>query len=666
MKDAFVQKVKSVPSRPADFREASAKLPVKDTERATAPRESSRQVRRSAVTIGLAISMGATGMLLPNQDDRAMAASSVISKSLLTSLPAKAKAAKNLPQAQVKVKAEPHLAKSSASKATVKNAPHLSKSPTKKVTVKRAPIVARPPESKTVELAPPALEHKLKKGKASPTLSKNKKRKSEAIAKSDKIGLRGSLSVGQRLKISERINYFWQQQQNNTLRSPVLMPMPKPETPGFGNSRQLKTGLTAPELIAETSRLEATQTLANLDLPQPPPDTIYQVKPGDTLDRVARRYGVSRSQLVKVNNIHNPHLIKINQQLQIPQTNSAENTTQIPTLISSVSNPSRNSSFIQSQFSGSPLIVANASVSSTLAIASASSETINTQVESQTNPYIEKLRADIERLRQESKNQRESTQEKATIAMQPVASQLSQPPSSPSPLFHPELLKDRLQREIKPEVRFNQPSTGTLDVYFQEQRQSQPSMLPGSTTVAPTTSKTRQEELVGASPIEGENYNQLLRTPVGETVRPDLPQLLPPAQYLPDSPQQFNGYIWPSKGVITSGYGWRWGRMHKGIDIAGPIGTPIMASAPGEVVSAGWNSGGYGNLVKVKHSDGSLTLYAHNSRILVRKGQKVEQGQQIAEMGSTGYSTGPHLHFELHPIGRGAANPMAYLPKKRS
>ena len=106
--------------------------------------------------------------------------------------------------------------------------------------------------------------------------------------------------------------------------------------------------------------------------------------------------------------------------------------------------------------------------------------------------------------------------------------------------------------------------------------------------------------------------------------------------------------------------------MHKGIDIAGPIGTPIMASAPGEVVSAGWNSGGYGNLVKVKHSDGSLTLYAHNSRILVRKGQKVEQGQQIAEMGSTGYSTGPHLHFELHPIGRGAANPMAYLPKQRN
>ena len=666
MKDAFVQKVKSVPSRPADFREASAKLPVKDTERATAPREGSRQVRRSAVTIGLAISMGATGMLLPNQEDKAMAAGSVISKSLLTSITSKTKAAKNSPQAQVKVKAGPHLAKSSASKATVKDAPRLSKSPTKKVTVKRAPIVARPTESKTVELPLPALEHKLKKGKTSPTLSKNQKRKSEAIAESNKIRLRKHLSVGQKLRVSERVNYLWQQQQNNALTSPVLMPMPKPETPAFGNSRQLKTGLTAPKLITETSRLEATKTLVNLSLPQPPPDTIYQVKPGDTLDRVARRYGVSRSQLVKVNKIDNPHLIKINQQLKIPQTNSAENASQIPTLISSVSNPPRSSIFKQSQFSGSPLIVANASVSSTLAIASASSETINTQVESQTNPYIEKLRADIERLRQESKNQRESTQEKATIAMQPVASQLSQPPSSPSTLFHPELLKDRLQREIRQEVRFNQPSTGTLDVYFQEQRQSQPSILPGSTTAAPTTPETEQEELVGAAPIEGENYNQLLRTPVGETVGPDLPQLLPPAQYLPDSPQQFNGYIWPSKGVLTSGYGWRWGRMHKGIDIAGPIGTPIMASASGEVVSAGWNSGGYGNLVKVKHSDGSLTLYAHNSRILVRKGQKVEQGQQIAEMGSTGYSTGPHLHFELHPIGRGAANPMAYLPKKRS
>jgi murein DD-endopeptidase MepM/ murein hydrolase activator NlpD len=105
--------------------------------------------------------------------------------------------------------------------------------------------------------------------------------------------------------------------------------------------------------------------------------------------------------------------------------------------------------------------------------------------------------------------------------------------------------------------------------------------------------------------------------------------------------------------------------MHKGIDIAAPIGTPIVAAADGKVISAGWNSGGYGNLVKIKHFDGSITLYAHNSKILVRRGQWVKQGQQIAKMGSTGFSTGPHLHFEIHPKGKQAVNPIALLPRKK-
>ncbi|MDJ0901065.1 MAG: peptidoglycan DD-metalloendopeptidase family protein [Xenococcus sp. MO_188.B8] len=114
-----------------------------------------------------------------------------------------------------------------------------------------------------------------------------------------------------------------------------------------------------------------------------------------------------------------------------------------------------------------------------------------------------------------------------------------------------------------------------------------------------------------------------------------------------DNTSILNDYILPARGTIISGYGWRWGRLHKGIDIAAPIGTPIMAAASGEVIFAGWNSGGYGNVVKLKHFNDTITFYAHNSKILVRKGQKVEQGQQIAEMGSTGYSTGPHLHFEI-------------------
>jgi murein DD-endopeptidase MepM/ murein hydrolase activator NlpD len=77
---------------------------------------------------------------------------------------------------------------------------------------------------------------------------------------------------------------------------------------------------------------------------------------------------------------------------------------------------------------------------------------------------------------------------------------------------------------------------------------------------------------------------------------------------------------------------------------------------------AGWNSGGYGNMVEVRHSDGSMTRYAHMNAIYVQEGQQVGQADQIGEMGSTGYSTGPHLHFEVHPNGGDAVNPIAYLP----
>jgi murein DD-endopeptidase MepM/ murein hydrolase activator NlpD len=104
--------------------------------------------------------------------------------------------------------------------------------------------------------------------------------------------------------------------------------------------------------------------------------------------------------------------------------------------------------------------------------------------------------------------------------------------------------------------------------------------------------------------------------------------------------------------------------MHRGIDIANSTGTPIYAASAGVVEKAGWNSGGYGNVVDIRHPDGSLTRYGHNSRILVQPGQQVQQGQQIAAMGSTGFSTGPHSHFEVHPSGKGAVNPIAFLPNR--
>ena len=119
------------------------------------------------------------------------------------------------------------------------------------------------------------------------------------------------------------------------------------------------------------------------------------------------------------------------------------------------------------------------------------------------------------------------------------------------------------------------------------------------------------------------------------------------------------GFIWPVNGPVVSGFGMRWGRMHEGIDIAASLGTPIHAAASGTVIHAGW-LGGYGNLVVVDHGDGLATAYAHASAILVAVGQQVSQGDTLSLVGSTGNSTGPHLHFEVRVNGS-AVDPLLYL-----
>lgn len=123
-----------------------------------------------------------------------------------------------------------------------------------------------------------------------------------------------------------------------------------------------------------------------------------------------------------------------------------------------------------------------------------------------------------------------------------------------------------------------------------------------------------------------------------------------------------NRWEWPAQGLVTSGYGWRHGRMHAGIDIANRIGTPILAAADGYVQFASWHGGGYGYMVELLHPDGSRSIYAHNSSLQVEKNQYVRQGEVLALMGCTGVCTGPHLHFEIHPDGHGAADPLVMLP----
>ena len=119
------------------------------------------------------------------------------------------------------------------------------------------------------------------------------------------------------------------------------------------------------------------------------------------------------------------------------------------------------------------------------------------------------------------------------------------------------------------------------------------------------------------------------------------------------------GFIWPVNGPVTSGFGWRWGRMHEGIDIGVGSGTPIRAAAAGRVVYAGWMSG-YGNLVAIDHGGGVSTAYGHQSSVAVGVGQVVSQGETIGYVGCTGHCFGSHLHFEVR-INGSPVDPLGYL-----
>lgn len=120
------------------------------------------------------------------------------------------------------------------------------------------------------------------------------------------------------------------------------------------------------------------------------------------------------------------------------------------------------------------------------------------------------------------------------------------------------------------------------------------------------------------------------------------------------------GLIWPVNGRVTSEYGYRWGRLHAGIDIAAPMATPLRAAKGGVVIRSG-SMGGYGYAIVIDHGGGFTTLYAHQSRLVAREGQSVSQGELIGYIGSSGNSTGPHVHFETRVNGD-PQNPRRYLP----
>lgn len=123
------------------------------------------------------------------------------------------------------------------------------------------------------------------------------------------------------------------------------------------------------------------------------------------------------------------------------------------------------------------------------------------------------------------------------------------------------------------------------------------------------------------------------------------------------NPSTTVAFICPAKGILSQGF-----NIHKhiGIDIAGTTGDSIVAAAAGQVVKAGWDDWGLGNAIRIRHANGETTVYGHNSRLLVNTGQQVSQGQAIAQMGNTGHSSGPHLHFETHQIDKTPYDPSKY------
>lgn len=174
-----------------------------------------------------------------------------------------------------------------------------------------------------------------------------------------------------------------------------------------------------------------------------------------------------------------------------------------------------------------------------------------------------------------------------------------------------------------------------------------------------TDTEVRQEEQPGhhevTALITKKNGSEQSREIIAETVMAEpVPKIVERGTKIPPT------YIKPlSGGRFTSGFKWRWGRMHKGVDWACPVGTALMASCGGTVVQAGWFSG-YGNCVTIRHPDGRQTRYGHMSKVLVKVGQSVAQGQKIGLSGNTGRSTGPHVHFEII-INGSQVNPLKYL-----
>ncbi len=669
-----------------------------------------RRARTKAAMIGLAISMGATSLLVTRQSDQALAAESVGSQKAASSLPAASENDVNFaprktseygvfsnvsvpdnPQT-VDIKAIPEW-KGLGTKGQIA-ALKSAKLPLPKVVSSQSAVKNAASLKETLKTA--KQQTKAQKGLAGEQTVSSSSRPQTIVPTTNLDG-----NVNAQLKAQQEFAIQRLQEKSNNLRASLAKlrsggtkspsaishnsvkssnSTEKSVNSVARSGRQISDNVKASEQAKSIKRFNPG-VVANIPaLPgvvTPAENQPYSVKSGDTLGEIAQSYGTSVTELARVNKLNDPDKLQVNQQLVIP--GQQDRITSSVTTIAFNPNFKLNGHDYGGKNKASTLASSEIGVDPKSTIGSELFSSTNqsstgeaaygmggeatplvfaemrlarVKAASDKNPkYNQRLRslkAEIERLRakyraQKSREGKASEVEAVTLPQNKNAS----------------TSRRSIKQNNNVSVPIAVPTAGSSTLATQNNG-AVPIPVPQPKSVSSIYGSRYNSQFI--------QRNNSVVTPRTNNLSTPLPPLAAAGRYLPRPIENIQpkskGYIWPAKGVLTSGYGPRWGRMHRGIDIAAPTGTPIHAAAAGVVKKAGWNRGGYGYLVDIRHPDGTITRYAHNSKLLVKKGQQVQQGQKISLMGSTGFSTGPHLHFEIRPNGR-ATNPMAFLPPKK-
>ena len=650
------------------------------------PQEKRRMPK--AAMIGLAISMGATSLFVTRQSDQALAAEPVGNQNTASTIPAASDEVKFAPTQKRSFKAiskeirssNPTVIEPTAISqvngfgakwqvaSSLKPAQFAPQTPKINVTAAKNNTIYSAPQTtkgKILSRAISTTNRTQSQNLVIPT--KNVDAKEISTAGNSQLEAQQKHALNRLKQKSNRLKASLNKLHSTTVEGVKQAATTSPTASQVEATSTASTNKTATQnkLVSTLKRNNAVKPVHQaVKVPTPvnptvaAPTTIaaaHLVKSGDTLAEIAGNYGTSVSEMAKANNLSNPNDLKVNQQLIVPV---AQNNSNVVAMGSSET--LKNDSQLSSTVNSSDETVNSLGVGGQAPVPSALSDmqladrrnALARKVSR--NERLRKLKEEIERLREKYR-----TQQSGVVVPQTNRSSgsIEVPVRRPESAAVPIPVTRPITGKAAVPIRVARPNTTAVPI---------PVPTPGQAIINPNFARSRGVRAIPPANFSGRSQSSSV---VKTTLSPGLPPLAAVDRYLPkpisESKPPAKGFVWPAKGVFTSGFGPRWGRMHKGIDIAAPTGTPIHAAADGVVVSAGWNRGGYGKLVDIRHPDGTLTRYAHNSKIVVRKGQRVQQGQLISKMGSTGFSTGPHLHFEIRKGGKKAVNPIAFLPPRK-